>query len=622
MRQAARTPDAVAVADAETTLTYRQLAARAAQVAHILRTRGAGPETTVGVFLERSTDLVVALYGALLSGAAFVPLDPGYPPDRLAYVIKDAGVSTVLTERQLRPRLPDLLDTLLLDRDRHILDAAPPTPTAPDVTGRHLASIVYTSGSTGRPKGAMNEHRNIVNQLTWVQGQYGIGPGDVLLQKTPVGFDDSLRELFWPLVTGARLFMAAPGGHRDPGYLAEVIEAQRVTVLHVVPSLLQAFVEAPADAARCRTLRTVICSGEALLPELQRRYFAAFDARLLNLYGPCEAAIDVTHWPCPPGAAGHVPIGRPVLNTRAYVLDADGRPAPIGVPGELHIAGRQIGRGYQSRPALTAERSIPDPYADEPGARLYRTGDICRWRPDEHLDYLGRTDHQIKIRGIRVELDEIDAALTALPQIRAAVVLCREDTPGDKRLVAYVVPATGTSPEPAQLRTGLNRTLPGYMVPGHYVLLDALPLNSNGKTDRHALPAPPATRTDTTGHTPPRDAVEAVVALVWADVLRLERVGAHDDFFDLGGHSLLATKAVMFLREHLEVDLRVSTLFQAPTPAELAAQILALAPDPDLLRSTAGAMRAISRFCDSGVRDSEGWGGDAGRGWFRGYGVA
>ncbi|MDG5803805.1 amino acid adenylation domain-containing protein [Streptomyces ossamyceticus] len=597
-RQAARTPDAVAVRDATTTLTYAQLEARAAQVAHVLRTRGAAPETAVGVFLERSVDLVVALYGTLLSGAAFVPLDPGYPPDRLAYVIEDAGIETVLTEQALRPRLPGRLDTLLLDTDRATFDAAPRSVTAPDVTAEHLAYVVYTSGSTGRPKGAMNNHGNIVNQLAWVQSQYGIGPGDVLLQKTPVGFDDSLRELFWPLVTGARLVMAAPGGHRDPAYLADVIEAEQVTVLHVVPSLLQAFVEAPADAARCSSLRTVICSGEALLPELQRRYFAAFEARLLNLYGPCEAAIDVTHWECPRDAAGQVPIGRPVLNTRAYVLDADGRPAPIGVPGELHLGGRQIGRGYRGRPALTAERFVPDPYSGAPGARLYRTGDVCRWRPDGCLEYLGRTDHQIKIRGIRVELDEIDAALTALPEVREAVVLCREDTPGDKRLVAYVVPTAGHAPQPAGLRADLTRTLPAYMVPGDYVLLDALPLNNSGKTDRHALPAPPTTRTDSAAYAPPRDDVEAVVALVWADVLRVERVGVHDDFFDLGGHSLLATKAVMFLREHLETELRVNTLFQATTPAELAAEIMALAVDPVLLRDTAEAVRAVLELTD------------------------
>ncbi|MFI1400449.1 amino acid adenylation domain-containing protein [Streptomyces sp. NPDC020681] len=596
--QVAGTPDAVAVSDDTTTLTYAQLAARAAQVAHVLKARGAGPESSVGVFLERSVDLVVALYGTLLSGAAFVPLDPGYPPDRLAYVIDDARITTVLTQHELRPRLPDHLDTLDLDTDRDTLDRQPTTAPAPHLTPRHLAYIVYTSGSTGRPKGAMNDHTNIVNQLTWVQNQYPIGPGDVLLQKTPIGFDDSLRELFWPLVTGARLVMAAPGGHRDPAYLADVIAAENVTVLHVVPSLLQAFVDAPADAARCHSLRTVICSGEALLPELQRRFFAAFDARLLNLYGPCEAAIDVTHWECPRDAAGQVPIGSPVLNTRAYVLDSDGRPAPIGVPGELHIGGRQIGRGYHGRPALTAERFIPDPYADEPGARLYRTGDVCRWRPDGRLEYLGRTDHQVKIRGIRVELDEIDAALSALPQVREAVVLCREDTPGDKRLVAYVAPAAGHTPQPADLRTDLNRILPAYMVPGDYVLLDALPLNSNGKLDRHALPAPTNDRAETTQFEPPRNDIEAVVALVWADVLRVDRVGAHDDFFDLGGHSLLATKAVMFLRDHLGVDLRVNALFQATTPAELAAATTALAADPAALQETAEAVRMVLELSD------------------------
>ncbi|MFH9405272.1 amino acid adenylation domain-containing protein [Streptomyces sp. NPDC017638] len=595
--QAARTPGAVAVSDAVGSLTYAQLDARAAQVANLLRSRGHGPETTVGVFLERSTDLVVALYGVVKSGAAFVPLDPGYPPDRLAHVVDDAGITTVLTESALRPRLPGRLDAPALDTDRSLFDAQPTTAPRPAVTGRHLAYLVYTSGSTGRPKGAMNEHRNIVNQLTWVQDRYGLDADDVLLQKTPVGFDDSLRELFWPLAVGARLVMAEPGAHRDPASLADVIEAERVTVLHVVPSLLQAFVEAPADAARCASLRRVVCSGEALLPELQRRFFATFTGTALsNLYGPCEAAIDVTHWDCLPGAEGPVPIGGPVLNTRVHVLDAAGRPVPIGVPGELHVAGRQIGRGYHGKPALTAERFVPDPFSAEPGSRLYRTGDVCRWRADGRLDYLGRTDHQVKIRGIRIEPEEIDAALTALPQVRQAAVLCREDTPGDKRLVAYVVPAAEV--RPADLRTALTRTLPAYMVPGDYVLLDALPLNSNGKLDRAALPAPAGDRPGDCLYTAPRDDVEAVTAWVWADVLGLERVGIHDDFFDLGGHSLLATRAVMFLREHLGADLRVHALFRAPTPALLAAEALRLAADPQRLRATSAAVRAVLDLTD------------------------
>ncbi|MYS27397.1 amino acid adenylation domain-containing protein, partial [Streptomyces sp. SID7804] len=508
-----------------------------------------------------------------------------------------AGITTVLTESALRPRLPGHLDAPALDTDRHLFDAQPVTAPRPDVTGRHLAYIVYTSGSTGRPKGAMNEHRNIVNQLTWVQDRYGLGPADVLLQKTPVGFDDSLRELFWPLAVGARLVMAEPGAHRDPAALADVIEAERVTVLHVVPSLLQAFVESPADTARCASLRRVVCSGEALLPELQRCFFATFaGTELTNLYGPCEAAIDVTHWDCLPGAEGPVPIGGPVLNTRVYVLDTTGRPVPVGVPGELHVAGRQIGRGYHGRAALTAERFVPDAFSAEPGARLYRTGDVCRWRADGRLDYLGRTDHQVKIRGVRIEPEEIDAALTALPQVRQAAVLCREDTPGDKRLVAYVVPAADV--RPADLRTALAGTLPAYMVPGDYVLLDALPLNSNGKLDRAALPAPAGDRPGDSLYTAPRDDVEAVVAWAFADVLGLGRAGVHDDFFDLGGHSLLATRAVMFLREHLGVDLRVHALFRAPTPALLAAETVRLATDPQRLRATGAAVRAVLDLTD------------------------
>ncbi|MDK1475865.1 non-ribosomal peptide synthetase [Streptomyces sp. 549] len=373
--------------------------------------------------------------------------------------------------------------------------------------------------------------------------------------------------------------------------------------------MLQAFVEAPAEAARCGSLHTVICSGEALLPDLQRRFFAAFDARLLNLYGPCEAAIDVTAWECDREAPGQVPIGSPVLTTQVHVLDAHGGPVPIGVPGELVIGGHQVGVGYTGRPALTAERFVPDPFSAEPGARLYRTGDVCRWRPDGRLDYLGRTDHQVKIRGVRVELEEISAVLAvlaALPQVREAVATCREDTPGDKRLVVYVVPAEGHRPDPAELRVELGRVLPAYTVPGDYVLLDAIPLNTNGKTDRAALPAP-AAHAGPSGERPlpepPRDDVEAVVALVWADVLDVDRVGVHDDFFDLGGHSLLAARAVMFLREHLGAELRVNSLFLAPTPARLAAEAAAVAADPGALREAAAAVRAVLETTDAQAAD-------------------
>ncbi|HEX6912735.1 MAG TPA: amino acid adenylation domain-containing protein, partial [Longimicrobium sp.] len=519
--QAARTPDAAAVVFEAESLTYAQLDARANQLAHYLRGLGVGPEARVGVCAERSMELVVALLGVLKAGGAYVPIDPSYPLERMAYMLADSAVPVLLTQARLADAFPDPgVRVVRLDADWARIAAEPAESPDFDVSPDGLAYVIYTSGSTGRPKGAMNAHRGVVNRLRWMQDAYGLDASDAVLQKTPFSFDVSVWELFWPLMTGARLVMARPGAHGDPAYLASVIEGQGITTLHFVPSMLQAFLDAEVED-RCASLRRVFCSGEALPHETMERALDAFpSAALHNLYGPTEAAVDVTYWPCAPRETRVVPIGRPVANTRVYVLDAAMNPVPIGVAGELHIGGVQVGRGYLRRPALTAAAFVPDPFG-APGARLYRTGDRARWTADGEVEYLGRVDFQVKIRGFRIEPGEVEAALRGHPSVADAVAVVRPDATGDPRLVAYVVPAPGgEAPPAAELRAHVRARLPEHMVPAAVVALDALPLSPNGKLDRKALPAPDAPAASAE-YVAPRTDTERVVAGIWCAVLGL-----------------------------------------------------------------------------------------------------
>jgi amino acid adenylation domain-containing protein len=588
--QAARTPDAVAAVFADEALTYAQLDARANRLAHRLRRLGVGPEARVGVCAERSVEMVVALLGVLKAGGAYVPIDPGYPADRIAYMLADSGVPVLLTQARLADRLPAHGATVVrLDGDWASIEAESADAPGVEVAPEGLAYVIYTSGSTGRPKGAMNAHRGVVNRLLWMQAEYGLREDDVVLQKTPFSFDVSVWEFFWPLLTGARLVLARPEGHKDPAYLSEVIARAGVTTLHFVPSMLRAFVE-HGDGARCGSVRRVISSGEALPAELVGRFFETLPhAELHNLYGPTEAAVDVTFWPCTPADAGRaVPIGRPVANTRIYIVDRrSDEPSPARIPGELHIGGVQVGRGYLGRPALTAATFVPDPFSAEPGARLYRTGDLARWRPDGAAEYLGRMDHQVKVRGFRVELGEIESVLAAHPSVRETIVIAREDVPGDARLVAYVVPA-GEPAGAEALRSFLRTRLPEHMVPSALVTMDALPLSPNGKIDRRALPAPERSGRGTEAFVAPRSPVEETLAAIWAEVLGVERVGVHDHFFDLGGHSLLGVRVVSQVQEAFGVSLPLHTLFQAPTIEALSQAIaraqLEAQPEDEILR--------------------------------------
>ncbi|UQA59462.1 non-ribosomal peptide synthetase/type I polyketide synthase [Polyangium aurulentum] len=444
--QAARTPDAVAVIAEEGRLSYGELLARARRLASALRRRGVGPESLVAICAERSLEMVVGLLGILMAGGAYVPLEPDYPAERLAFMLDDCGAELVLIQRRLSPILPaakgrfiflDDIDASDEPSDPEIIEEA-----RESVRSDNLAYVIYTSGSTGRPKGAMNTHRGVVNRLVWMQSAYRLTAEDRVLQKTPFGFDVSVWEFFWPLLAGAALVLARPGGHKDPTYLIRLIAEHGVTTMHFVPPMLGVFLEQP-DLAPCDSLRRVVCSGEALPPAVVRRFFARLEGvQLHNLYGPTEAAIDVTAHACTPDEElATVPIGRPIANTAIYILDRHGEPVPPGAPGELFIGGVGVGRGYLRRPELTAERFVPDPFSAAPGAHLYRTGDLARFRPDGVIEFLGRLDHQVKVRGFRIELGEIESTLRDHPAVQEAVVVAREDAAGDKRLVAYVVPS-------------------------------------------------------------------------------------------------------------------------------------------------------------------------------------
>ncbi|MDJ0574306.1 MAG: amino acid adenylation domain-containing protein [Xenococcaceae cyanobacterium MO_234.B1] len=439
--QVEKTPDAIAVVFEGKLLTYQQLNQQANQLAHYLEHLEIGPEVLVGICLERSLEMVVGLLGILKAGGAYIPLDPGYPKDRLGYMLSDSQVPIVLTSKTAAPALPTSDAQLVyLDADWQAIAKSSQDNPISSVNSENLAYTLYTSGSTGKPKGAMNNHRGIVNRLLWMQDRYQLTASDSVLQKTPFSFDVSIWEFFWPLLAGARLVIARPDGHKDSAYLVRLIIQESITTLHFVPSMLQIFLEEPT-LDQCHSLKRVICSGEALPVVLRDRFFDRLDAELHNLYGPTEAAIDVTFWQCQRDRnVTSIPIGRPIANTQIYILDSELQPVPIGESGELHIGGVGVGRGYLNRPELTAQKFIDNPFSDRAGSRLYKTGDLARYLPDGNIEYIGRIDHQVKIRGFRIELGEIEAACYQYPEVREAVVIAREDTPGEKRLVAYVVP--------------------------------------------------------------------------------------------------------------------------------------------------------------------------------------
>ncbi len=567
--QAERTPDAVAAETEDGSLTYRELVGRARGLAARLRADGVAAGQVVGVYDERSLDLVVELLAVLMSGAAYLPLDPELPLTRVEFQIEDSGARVVLTRSDLAERLAgaggSIATTEVIAVDTLLPTLPASGPLRATATPEDTAYVIYTSGSTGRPKGVAVPHRGVVNRLLWMQEEYGLGADDRVLQKTPFTFDVSVWEFFWPLLTGAVLHLAAPGAQRDPRALADVIRRHRVTTAHFVPSMLDLFLAEPASRD-VPTLRRVVCSGEALRSETVGRFFERYGAgpELHNLYGPTEASIDVTHWRCTPEDAHRpVPIGRPVANTSLYVLDREGRPLPHGIAGELYIGGVQVASGYLNRPELTAASFVDNPFG--PG-RLYRTGDLAVLREDGVVLYRGRLDHQVKVHGFRIEPGEIESALLGHPAVEQAVVTAPLGDDGERRLIAHVVP-DGAAPEPAELLEWLRERLPAYMAPAHFVTLDALPLLSNGKLDRKALPMPDTRPVRTV--TPPETAEESLLHRAWCTVLGIDEIGVDDSFFVLGGDSMHAIR----VRAEVEREGRtfeVADLFQGPSIRELA----------------------------------------------------
>ncbi len=605
--QAERTPDAVAVVFEDRQLTYRELNRRANQLAHHLRSLGAGPETPVGICMTCSQEMIVGLLGILKAGGAYVALDPDYPKARLAFIMEDAPLSMLLTEQRLVERIPQSGARLIcLDRDWGVVskqsEENPVTGVRPD----NLAYVAYTSGSTGQPKGAMIEHGSVVNYLCWVnESLLGDRVENVPVVTKPA-FDASLKQLFAPLLGGRKVWVLSENMALQPAVLLQALGGQSKVGLNCVPSLWSAAldaVECGQTAIPVESIASLLIGGEQLTKELIRRSFAALPhVRIWNIYGPTEATANAS---CAEILSDQEPtIGRPIANVRIYILDARLKPVPIGVPGELHIGGAGLARGYLNASDLTAEKFISDPLSAEPGARLYKTGDLARYRPDGNIEFLGRIDDQVKIRGFRIEPGEIESVLSQHPSVRDAVVLAWEQTPGDKRLVAYLVAAQTEAPAASALRDFLKARLPDYMIPSSFVFLQALPLTPNGKVNRRALPPPDLGRPELQNpFVAPRSPIEESLAKIWAQVLGLDRVGAHDNFFDLGGHSLLATQVISRVRETYQVELPVRSFFETPTVAQIAGLIQQAKADgaPSPLPKISRAPR------QKVVEGSEGW---------------
>jgi amino acid adenylation domain-containing protein len=568
-------PDAVALRFGDETLTYSELDRRANQVARYLQKLGVGPDVLVGLCVERSFAMAVGILGILKAGGAYVPLDPSYPTERLAWMLEDSAVPVVLTQEKLGDELPVQSAMVQLDTDWPMISLESEERPASAVTPTSLAYIIYTSGSTGKPKGVMIPHRGLVNYLAWAIDAYRAGAGEGAPVHSSIGFDLTITGFFTPLLTGRAVTLLPEVGEIE-ALVAALAKPGNFSLVKLTPAHLEVLNQlVPADRAAGATSAFVI-GGEALSWETLAFWRKnAPQTRLYNEYGPTETVVGCCVYDAPAGGSpsGIVPIGRPIANTRLYVLDARRRPVPVGVSGELYIGGDGVARGYLNRPELTEERFVADPFSDDAASRLYKTGDLCRYLPGGDLEFLGRIDDQVKIRGFRIELGEIEAVLGQHALVAEVVVIAREDTPGDKRLVAYVVAADEAGPEASELKSFLAERLPEYMVPTAFVAVATIPLTSNGKVDRKALPAPEARAGIDGAIVAPRNPVEEVLAGIWAEILDVPALGIHDNFFDLGGHSLLATQVMGRIVGALAVELPLQSLFEAPTVAGLAERV-------------------------------------------------
>jgi amino acid adenylation domain-containing protein len=585
--QAAATPDNIAVVCGGESLSYSELNSRANQVAHYLMALGVQPGTLVGLCLERSVEMIIGVLGILKAGGAYIPLDPSYPNERLAFMLQDAQVPWLLTQQALLKELPQHgARVVCQDIDRALIVQQPQENPVNRVGPDNLAYVIYTSGTTGEPRGVMIGHKNLCHYLYAMRQAITITDQDRYLHTASIAFSSSVRQLFVPLVQGAAVVVATSEQRIDPRLLFEAIKQQGVTIIDLVPaywrSCLHALERAGAEtsAALLRNqLRLILSASEPLTSEVPRdwTFSCKHDAQLINMFGQTETTGIVTVYPIPAENDKRVhvvPIGRPIANTDVYLLDGRGQPVPFGITGELCVGGDGLGQGYFKQPALTAEKFVPHPFSTEPGARLYRSGDMARYLPDGNIEFIGRRDHQVKVRGHRVELGEIESVLNSHSAVRESAVLLREDIAGEPRLVAYVVGKYGQSSSAEGLQTFLRQKLPEYMVPAAIVMLNELPLTPNGKLARWALPVAEKARVGSDADfVAPRTPIEEALAGIWIEVLGLEKVGVHDNFFRLGGHSLLATVVISRVRTAFEVELPVLSLFESPTLAGLTSVI-------------------------------------------------
>lgn len=571
--QVKKTPDAPALRFAEEVWTYREFNEKANRLARFLQTQGVDREQVIAICAERSLAMPLAIYGILKAGAAYLPIDPQHPVERVNFMLQDANVRLFLSQKHLTESLkPEGVQVINLDSDADRFTAFSGENLEQKPQPQDLAYVIYTSGSTGKPKGVAVEHRSIVNRLDWIKDLVQLDATDVYLQKTPYTFDVSVPEFFWALQIGGSIVMAQPGGHKSPPYLLDTIEKYGVTSIHFVPSMLRVFLE-EKGLEKCASLRRVFISGEAISASLQNRFFNKFDLPLHNLYGPTEAAVEVTRWQCRPiPEDALVPIGVPVANTQIYLLDDELRPVPQGSPGELYIAGVQVACGYLNRPELTAERFVADPFSPDPGAKMYRSGDLARYRPDGVIEYLGRVDFQVKLRGFRIELGEIETRLEEHVAVTQAVAVVRENDKKEQELVAFY---TGEKvPNDIPFIHHLAARLPEYMIPKHFVHLPEFPLGSSGKVRRKDLPQINfITEKATTTYAAPDTQLEEIIAEMWCELLPAERVGKHDNFLDLGGHSLTAIRLVSRIADAFELNLPIDLVFKNPTLATYAAAV-------------------------------------------------
>jgi aspartate racemase len=615
-QQARQSPHAIAVANPTAgsgaqQLSYDELARRANQLARYLSARGVGPEVGVGICVDRGLDMIVGILGILKAGGAYVPLDPGYPKERLAFMIEDAKAPVLLTQARHLSALPEqAAEVVCLDSDWQAISAESDGPISQAATPDSLAYVIYTSGSTGRPKGVAVSHRAIA-RLVLNTDYAELDASDRIAQVSNCSFDAATFEIWGALLHGARLVIIPKEVLLAPREFAAVLREHEISAMFLTTALFNQVAREVPDAFA--SLTHLLFGGEAVDPRWVEAVLShGPPRRLLHVYGPTESTTFATsHLVASiPHEAPSIPIGRPIANTRAFVLDRFGQPVPIGVPGELYLGGDGLARSYLNRPGLTAERFVPNPFAAfgaEPGERLYRTGDRVRTLADGSIEFLGRIDHQVKIRGFRIELGEIEAVLCQHEDVADAAVLAREDVPGNKRLVGYVVASEGACFDGGALRRDLQQRLPGYMVPAVMVPLDALPLNPNGKVDRKALPAPDGAHPGSTDtFVAPRTPLEGALAKIWCEVLELSEVGVHDSFFELGGHSLLATQVVSLVRDSLQADVALHRLFQAPTIDGLANTISEIFGDRETAEEVARTLAWLERLTDEKVREALG----------------